>query len=421
MIKTAKKLIALVLLFILLSGNACAEPTYTMLDKLVYQLEAGSGLRGEFTLNGKELSFSYLDSHGITQIVTEWDGAQLVLYHQDGKLYLITENEQTFLDVNHDSLFSEVLDDAELPGIPGFVAGLYPRVWHDTILNDWLTNTETSLDMWLSDYLCWNDTEKTQDGDTLLLTRYAVPAVDFARKMGEMLTDFAQNPSLLSLLKPLMSVEEAAKFADASRYPAYIALITGLEWDSDLEISSSYSMRTGESQSTLSLPLAIEGVPYQRAEITICSNGFSVDLNGDGYTASFDIATDESTSSFIGTASQHRDGSDTDTAFSGMLLKDENVQDDISRHGYTLLLSVTDAATGEPMADLSAEAAFRSGSAKNVSTLVELDISLRTSENSFSLRGIAQTTAPWNMAILDSSSAIPLEGNIISALLDVIP
>ncbi len=420
MMKSAKKWFSLVLAFLLLFGNACAEPAYTMLDKLVYQLEAGSGLRGEFILNGKNLTFSYLDSHGVMQIVAEMDGEQLVLYHQDGKLYIISGEEQSFLDVDHDSLISEVLDDAELPGVPGFVAGLYPRVWQNINLTEWLSNTETSLDMWLSDYLCWNDTEKTPDGDTLLLTRYTVPAADFARKMGEMLTDFAQNPSLLTLLMPMMSADEAVRFADTSRYPTYASLLTGLEWSSDLEINSSYSMLSGESLSTLSLPLTIEGIPYRRADITIRGNGFAIALNGEGCSAAFDITTDDGTSSFLGTASLHRDEIDADTAFSGMLLKDETVQDDITRKGYTLLLSLTEAASGDPLADLSAEVAFRSGSAKNVSTRMELDISLQTAEDNLSLRGSAQTTAPWNMTVLDPASAVPLDGDILSVLLDAI-
>ena len=303
----AKRVMACVMAAGLFVTCAGAETTdnldYTVEQKLIKQLEAGSGFQGTLTVEadavaGREsdafttlkpltfdVSYIYVRPDAATNVTAEnrmtlaftdgekslgtagfsLSGGLLAMTSSllgDGWYTLDTQAETTAVNGAQAAgaiggAAKNLVNQASLPGLTAFALKLANRViGTDTAkLSELLEPYSTKVDLWLEGYRQDAVLDKTEDGTATMKVDYSIPATAVKAQLKQMVMDLLADEPMLQALKALLPEEDISQFLDPAQQNYYFYTVDMLPIDSDLIISRTVSLKGDTLALSLALPL----------------------------------------------------------------------------------------------------------------------------------------------------------------------
>lgn len=298
--------IAVVSLALLCTGAAAEtadDLSYTMSEKLMKQLSAGSGFVGTLTLSaaaaaGREgdafstvkplnLEWTYIQTAadeamgtpGETRVRLTFDQSE----YQQGSAELSLQNGAAYLkssllgdawylagDGGLQTLAANSGAATALPGaselsllknlLPGAVSFLQPMAAY--LLNaetggmgDALQQYVTKIDFWLEGYRDSVQMIGLTDGASVMQIGYRLPSAAVKAQLKQLLIDLMNDETLLPMLRALMPAEQAALYLNPELQPYYFYAVDGLPLDGDLVIHRTVSFLGDTEELIVSMPL----------------------------------------------------------------------------------------------------------------------------------------------------------------------
>ena len=281
-------LLALSLLFGTVSALAAAD--YTVAEKLLKQLQAGSGFSGTLTLDrlgadGESLlkTPAVIACDGIYVRETEEepastrvdltlqngedDLAQAHVWVQEGVVSLQSEligSSWISLDGLDQSMLTSIFPaeggDGSLPDYTGIsflleqVGTYLPKLTGDG-LSDLKEDFLLRLDLWLEGWRQTADFGKTEDGSTTMTVNYCVPNAAVKNEAKTLLLDILGNEEAISALTEALGEEEADKLFQEEWQRYYFQAIEQLPIEGDLTIDRVMNLKGETLSLKVSLPL----------------------------------------------------------------------------------------------------------------------------------------------------------------------
>lgn len=285
----------------LASETTTTGTDYSMADKLLMQLRAGSGFSGTLTLEvdaneGKlgqglttqkplvmNVDYIYVRASGTETAdrradLTLMDGetAQTSAHFQlkDGKLALQADvigtdwyslNGIEAADDGSDAqgaagvlkqAGSELLEKSGVPTLANFLLPLFqalksPSAEMTEMLNVYTMHT----DLWIEGYRQDAALSKLEDGTTIMETRYAIAPEDIKAQVKWLVNDVIANQTASAPLRALMGEDDARLYLNPNLQSFYTSAIDALPISGDLTISRTVSLTGATLDLHLSLPL----------------------------------------------------------------------------------------------------------------------------------------------------------------------
>lgn len=349
-------------LVLALCAGAAAEsadgPSYTMAEKLMKQLDAGSGFVGTLTLTataaeGREsdafstvkpiaLDWTYIKASGdaaagvpddmrlkFTLNASDYQHGSAELSLQNGALYLQSSllgdgwyrvEKETLLAALGDAGVTDTLSAATaalqtgglMGGTLSFLKNMafYLIGANTTGMSDALQQYTTKIDFWLEGYRNSVQMTNLTDGTSVMDISYTIPAAAVKAQLKQLLIDLMNDTTLLPELQSLMSPDQAALFLTPSLQPYYFYAVDGLPLEGELTVNREVSFLGDTVALSVVMPLydsqsgamtlsytrkqSTESEPYENS-LQISGTDSRVELN---YTKS---ATAPSTAVYQGT------------------------------------------------------------------------------------------------------------------------
>jgi len=319
-----KKFLCLMLAMMCLVTTALAvELEYTLPEKFSQQVKFGSGVKGTATMSvsggaqwlelllpftGTEMQIRAIQtkegSHLSASQRAEGFEFQYQIYAEDaeGRQQALT---QVYGDKENAYLRSELLpgtvlsfpqggrlmetllgSEGENPTIFSViqaVANVDELLWRDAWLPA-LTPYESALEMWMDNYADEPTVLRKADGSSTVLVRYEIPAAAVKAQMKAMMASLVQDQVLLSLLRPLMSVEQQAVYLNPALTYYYDVVIDALPLTGNVLLHRELS-GLGEVLSTsVSLPLPENDGGWAELEYDLTGTDTTLSLVGEKMT-----------------------------------------------------------------------------------------------------------------------------------------
>jgi len=309
--KFALRLVAFCLTLGLLCTGAAAETAtnldYTVEEKMVKQLQAGSGFEGTLTLEAEAVAGREGDAvttirpmtFNVRYIYVRADETQNTDAESRLTLALVNDEEETLgsaelsLKSGVTALTSTLLGDGwylfdrdaaaadetagaavgdwlgqtALPGLTTFAAGLLGRLYGpETVdLTDLAEPYLTRIDLWLEGYRQSALLGKTDDGTTTMEIDYDIPASAVKAQLKQMVMDLLADDELTAALAEALPAGDVTAYLDPSLQSYYFYAIDELPLNGDVTISRTVSL-TGE---TLALSLLLPYYDSQSGAATL--------------------------------------------------------------------------------------------------------------------------------------------------------
>lgn len=297
-------LMALGLLFSGAFAETVSDLDYTVEEKLLKQLQAGSGFQGTLTIEstaveGREsdawttikpltidvgyiyvredtskntkpenrLTFSFVDGEktlGTAELALSEGLLALKSSLLGDGWYTLDENAATAVmegDGQADGMIGQEVRDFQaqtaLPGLAAFAAGLIGHIG-DTDASKWtdlLDPYTTKIDLWLEGYRQDAILGKSDDGTTTMEIDYQIPASAIKAQLKQMVMDLLADSSLLAALSAVVPDEDLKTFLDPQQQNYYFYTIEELPLKGNLELSRTVSLMGETLALSLSLPL----------------------------------------------------------------------------------------------------------------------------------------------------------------------
>lgn len=300
--KRAYSLLAIIVALTMLCASALAEQTaaltYTVAEKLIKQLQAGSGFEGTLTVEstaveGREadalttiqpltfnVTYLYVRADSATQTDAESRWAISLL---DGENAL--GNAEVSLQSGVTSLRSSLLGDSWVvfdgaqeavaadgaigqataslaaqsiaPGLISFAAEVLAHT-HDVDFTKWdstLDTYTTKIDLWIEAYREGAKLGKAEDGTTTMEVNYTIPASAFKAQLKQLVMDMLADQELLSRLSALLGTEAAQQYLNPELQSYYFYAIDELPVNEEMTISRTVSLKGDTLALSLALPL----------------------------------------------------------------------------------------------------------------------------------------------------------------------
>lgn len=312
--KRALRLAALCLALMTLLPYAVADTvqSYTVAEKWLKQLQAGSGFTGTLTVQSQSaegrqsaalttlkpivLDLSYLFTREdlaaktpaesrVTLALVDGEKTlgegELVL--RKGELYgqsTLTGDSWYSLSQTAgageaglpegDALNQAVatlLSRTAVPGLAGFAAGLLTQL-HDLGTDAWGDTLEpytTKIDLWIEGYRQKAVLGKMEDGTTTMAVAYQIPQTAVKAQLKQLVLDMLTDQALLPKLIALLPDGQAAEYLNPARQAYYFYAIDQLPLDGEMTIARTVSLK-GE---TLALSLALPFYDSQSGAVTL--------------------------------------------------------------------------------------------------------------------------------------------------------
>jgi len=270
-------------LTLMLCTGATAESmddiTYTMSEKLMKQLEAGSGFVGTLTLTstavqGREteafttgepiaMDLTYIKAPGdpgetrvkLTMDSSGYQQGSAELSIQDGTMYLLSSlTGDNWLQLGTGAL-SGLLRNADTPGmlpdvtdisqirgvLPASLSFFSGMAWYLIGgnlegLSDVMEQYTTKIDFWLEGYRESVQMDTIGDGASVMNIEYRIPPAAVKAQLKQFLVDLMSDEELLSALAALMPESQAERFLAPSLQPYYFYAVNELPLAEDLVI-----------------------------------------------------------------------------------------------------------------------------------------------------------------------------------------
>ncbi|MDD3213227.1 MAG: hypothetical protein PHY64_06120 [Eubacteriales bacterium] len=305
---TLRRLLACLMAFGLLLTGAVAETAdgldYTVEEKLVKQIQAGSGFQGTLTLEstaveGREseawttikpltvdvgyiyvredtakntkpenrLSFSFVDGEktlGTAELSLN-DGLLALRSSLLGDgWYTLDESAAAGSLSGGDATEGMIGQEAQsfysqtaLPGLAAFTVGLIGHIGEtdDSKWTELLDPYTTKIDLWLEGYRQDAILGKLDDGTTTMEIDYTVPASAVKAQLKQMVMDLLADDSMLSALSAILPDEDLKTYLDPQQQNYYFYTIEELPLKGDLELSRTVSLMGETLALSISLPL----------------------------------------------------------------------------------------------------------------------------------------------------------------------
>lgn len=305
---TAMRLLTCLLTLSLLFSCAVAETAvdldYTVEEKLVKQLQAGSGFTGTLTLEstantGREsdalttikpltvdmtyiytredtatqtpaenrLTFALTDSEktlataelslssGLAALQSSLLGDGWYILRQ-GAAQADTADGQTSVMSALGTEATAMLDQSALPGIATFMAGALGTSldagnfsWEEL-----LDPYATKIDLWLESYRQAPILGKTDDGTTTMVIDYSIPASALKAQLKQMVLDLLGDDELLEVLAQILPDEDVQLYLNPEQQNYYFFAIDELPLNGEVTLSRTVSLMGDTLGLTLSLP-----------------------------------------------------------------------------------------------------------------------------------------------------------------------
>jgi len=318
-----KFLCLLAALTCLVTTAVAVDLEYTLPEKFSQQVKFGSGVKGSVTLSvsggeqwlelllpftgtemqiraiqtkeGSKLSasqkaqgfeFQYqvyaLDEEGRQQATT-W------LYGDKEDAYIQSELlPGTVLRIPQGGNLLEAIlgSDGENPTIFSVIqsiADVDEVMWQDAWLPAFKPY-ESALEMWMDNYAQEPAVLRKADGSASMLVRYEIPAAAVKAQMKAMMASAVQDQVLLSLLRPLMSVEQQAVYLNSALIYYYDAVIDALPLNGDVLLTREMSSRGEVLSTSVSLPLPENDGGWTVMECDITGSDTTLSLMGEEMT-----------------------------------------------------------------------------------------------------------------------------------------
>lgn len=349
--RTIARIVALGLT-LLLCASAAAESTdavtYTMAEKLVKQLKAGSGFTGTVTLTSTAVQGRENDAYStVKPIVLDWtyirntadeeagtpeetrinlsmsnndyQQASAQISVQDDITYFMSSlTGEDWYELSSDTLsLSDLMaTDAAassagaqeltqlaglLPASLTFFANMtgYLSGGNFEGLSDSMEQYTTKIDFWLEGYRDTVQTDTREDGTSILDIEYRIPAAAVKSQVKQLLIDLMNDETLLAELSALMPESQAEQFLSPSLQPYYFYAVNELPITDDLVIHRIVSFLGETVELSVSMPLydsksgnmTLEYTRTQDGEDMPCENVLS--LTGESTSAELSYRTYE--------------------------------------------------------------------------------------------------------------------------------
>ncbi len=276
-------------------AETAAGLDYTVEEKLVKQLQAGSGFTGTLTLEASAVAGRESEAtttirpltFDVSYIYVREDAAQ----NAENRLTVaLTDGEKTLgtaelsLSAGMTALKSTLLGDGwfslgqsggaqtdgalaqaakswlgqtALPGFATFAAGLAGSL-NGTQAADWTALTEpylTKIDVWIEGFRQNAVLGKADDGTTTMRFEYDIPASAVKAQLKQMVMDMLANGALIDALTAALPGNETETYLNPAQQNYYFYTIDELPLNGDLHISRTVSLMGETLALSLSLPL----------------------------------------------------------------------------------------------------------------------------------------------------------------------
>ncbi|MBR0227968.1 MAG: hypothetical protein IJQ62_06445 [Clostridia bacterium] len=288
-----KRGIALLLAALLLAAAAvpALAEDYTLAEKFYQQAVKESAFRGTLTLSASGAGTRAVDAALWTAIKNIAPRMSLSLEHAttpykdegqatltltldgatNGKLtYMYDEQQMAFggTVLGGDNVYYSAARDWNLAEL---LSGLlsdgsgWPPVWQMALAvenapAEWKARAEsriavykTKLNLWLNGYA---QSSTGRDGDTMYFQlACAIPAQALKAEIKQLMVDFYNDAELLTLLKEVVSAQEAAAYLQPSMMNALFSMLDAMQMTGDLEVVQRYDYSAAPLLLQLSVPL----------------------------------------------------------------------------------------------------------------------------------------------------------------------
>lgn len=426
-----KRFLAVMLLLMLLLGVAFAEDT--LYQKLLYQVQNGSGLQLELrmesegklpawiagedsaassVINGMlaKIHFqqtSFGTQKGREQLMISLNKGETELaklnYLTDGALESISSSllgQNSYVAVKGHGIQNFIFQSGAWPSIEGMLLKMYSKDFaFKGKLQERLIPYANHVRDWLG-----SKTELKSGGDfSVALTKQ-----DIVFELKQLIEMFYADEALLSLLKEAASVEESAAYLDAGIKPLLFSALEAIQLDDNVRITRSFHKNGKLKQSEIVLPFA--------AGNTIKNIVLQQDLK-------------EDESGKTGIMLYYADGSKKGVSYEkkGDILEGEIVLG--SEKGeqklpfivrYSISAPKHDQQTQKISQDIKADMklsdihiladlSLHSEASNRKPTFVEGKLQIKQNEGALNIALQAKSTAPWSIPTVDVSNAVRLD------------
>lgn len=442
-----KKLISLLLGILLLPTALASE--VTLPQKMLVQLESGSGFRAAYSLylGSSEAedkqpltgSYTYI-SDGVTEerTLTDADGNLLIKTNKglDGHFVYLNAEVLSIVDDGKkidQQLLTKAAEYLNLPStmqILFAVLGYRHEYQMETsllakerrdqvaqLLADAMDKYKSDIDLWLQKFLISKKNEVMEDGTQSLGLEYSVPVDDAKSYLKELIAELAQDAFLVEALKESMPYEYASLLLHFSDKKFIDLAIDALPLEGEIALGRTFSLKGKPISTYMSLPLydAKGGacvVTYsvdndEAAEEEVQHILFKQDKSS--LQIDYTAVTGDSSTEYSGSLRIQSESAEKSHALKFSLTRSESTYvDEEGKNNQDLsLLAKISNDTGflEKNTDYSAideleisfSQKYNSGVAKNTSTHIDTELSLLNKNKKqlleFSSKG--KTAAPW--------------------------
>ncbi len=298
-------------LTLMLCAGAAAETTdgisYTMSEKLMKQLEAGSGFVGTLTLTsaavqGREteafstakplaMDWTYIHVNGdeeagtagetrikLTMDSSGYQQGSAEASLQDGTLYLLSSlTGDSWIQIDLNAFFSTlksalgsadtlgVLPDTAalsqlrgmLPASLSFFTGMAGYLVTGNVgdLSETMEQYTTKIDFWLEGYRDSVQMDTSEDGSSVMTIQYRIPPAAVKAQLKQFLVDLMSDDALLAELASLMPEGQAEQFLTPSLQPYYFYAVNELPLEDDLFIRRVVSFMGDTMELSVTMPM----------------------------------------------------------------------------------------------------------------------------------------------------------------------
>jgi len=290
-------------LTLMLCAGAAAETTddisYTMAEKLMKQLEAGSGFAGTLTMTataaeGREseafstvkpitLDWTYINVRSddetsearvsLTMNSNDYQQGSAEASLRDGTVYFtssLTGDDwyaaatDTLPSVAGGEALAALPDASDLVQLRGllpasltffanmtgyFVGGNFDG------LSESMEQYTTKIDFWLEGYRDSVQMDTREDGSSIMEIEYCIPAAAVKSQLKQLLIDLMNDEALLAELAALMPEDQAELYLSPSLQPYYFYAVNELPLEEDLVIRREVSFMGETVELSVTMPL----------------------------------------------------------------------------------------------------------------------------------------------------------------------
>lgn len=279
-----KKTVAMLLVILLTAGMLCANAaTYTLPEKMEKQQQAGSGLKGSFTLNaegdsqimsllnmlndreiqirsisardsGDSVTSLYLDAgddlrQGLVEIM-KLDGNVYIRSDYTDSQVLSLGNIETFFDLITAGEGQNIQPWTMLKEIFSVSDEEWEAVWTPVIAR-YLSFVET----WMNQYAASPETYTTDDGQSAVVMQYEIQPDDIRSGIVALISKILNDEDAISLLSGKMTQEVSDIYLNKDLIPYYEEALNAMELNGPVILIRRMTTKGEDLGSEITLPL----------------------------------------------------------------------------------------------------------------------------------------------------------------------